>query len=142
LILLTAVHDARYLGDTLIDGLERVVYDPHFPAIHTASSVTKGPPAATIAARLVFSGRGLGAGFLEFVADRAAKLSLDGSGSLTGPTTEATVLVSGSPALVDMLEVAYLLGPADCLVEDVSSERVEDVRIESGFHLGPPGDRA
>jgi hypothetical protein len=104
--------------------------------------MTKGPPAVAIVAKLVFSGRGLGEGFLEFVADRAAKLSLDGSGSLTDLTTEATVLVSGAPALVDMLEVACLLGPADCLVEDVSGERIEDVRIGSGFHLGPPRGRA
>ena len=93
------------------------------------------PDTALTAAKLVFSGRGIGAAFLDFVADRAGRLGLQGRGAVSSHATEATVLVSGPSALVDMLEVACMLGPIDCLVEEVSRESIRFVPDSAGFHL-------
>ena len=93
------------------------------------------PPAARpIAAELVFTGRNLGAGYLDFVADRARRFSLDGYARAEGGETVHVVL-RGPEALIDMLEVACLLGPADCLVEAVETRPMSDLRFPAGFAL-------
>ena len=88
------------------------------------------------AVRLVFSGRNIGAGFLDFVEDRARRFGLDGWAAIERPDA-ATVLVAGPEALVDMLEVACLLGPADCLVETVEHRELRPGSLGPGFALRP-----
>ncbi|WP_181703172.1 acylphosphatase [Chthonobacter albigriseus] len=85
-------------------------------------------------AELVFTGRDLGADFLAFVEDRARRFSLDGWAA-PAPSGSVRVVLSGPDALIDMLEVACLLGPVNCLVEDVSVTPVEPNGIGPGFSL-------
>lgn len=70
------------------------------------------------AVRLTITGHGLGETFLDFVADRANRFSLNGWA--TARDDSATVVVAGPPALIDMLMVACLLGPAACRVDDIA----------------------
>jgi hypothetical protein len=66
---------------------------------------------------LIVRGRGIGATFEAFVSERLARLSL--TGSLTARDGGFRIRVSGDAALIEMLEIACLLGPVDCIVEDV-----------------------
>lgn len=86
------------------------------------------------AVELVFSGHGLGPAFLEFVADRARRFSLDGWAEMTGAGAVAVTLC-GPDALIDMLEVACLLGPVDCLVDDVTARAVPRAIVPDGFSI-------
>lgn len=72
----------------------------------------------TVSVRLVFRGRGLGAGFADFAAQRLARYALDGRVVAAAPS-EVTVDAAGHPALVDMLEVGCSIGPLDAVVLDV-----------------------
>lgn len=92
---------------------------------------SSGPLPST---RLVFAGRGLDRGFLDFLAERADLLSLDGWGRLTS-ANEVEAVLFGPAALVDMLEVACLLGPVSALVEDVTATPSADAPSTTGFHL-------
>lgn len=76
-----------------------------------------------IAVRLRVTGRGLGAGYARFAAARLARLGLDGSAG--AEAERATILARGPAALVEMLEIACLLGPADCLVDHIAVETLE-----------------
>lgn len=92
------------------------------------------PPAARpIAAELVFTGRNLGVDYLDFVADRARRFSLDGYARAEDDAVR--VVLRGPEALIDMLEVACLLGPADCLVETVEARVLRDALVPAGFAL-------
>lgn len=71
---------------------------------------------------LLVTGRGLGASYRAFALAKMARLSLTGRVEIEGDGLR--LFVNGEAALVDMLEVACLLGPADCIVERI--ERVED----------------
>jgi hypothetical protein len=66
---------------------------------------------------LVVRGRGIGETFEAFVSERLARLSL--TGSVTARHGGVRIHVSGDVALIEMLEIACLLGPVDCIVEDV-----------------------
>ncbi|WP_349368736.1 hypothetical protein [Salinarimonas sp.] len=68
-----------------------------------------------IAARLEVRGSGLGAVFRGFAEDRLRRYGLEGA--VSAGATRAEIRVRGPAALVDMLEVACLLGPAQSLVE-------------------------
>lgn len=68
-----------------------------------------------VEARLEVRGRALGAAFRGFAEDRLRRYGLEGS--VSAEATRADIRVRGPAALVDMLEVACLLGPAESLVE-------------------------
>jgi hypothetical protein len=80
---------------------------------------------------LTVKGRGISETFEAFVCERLARLSL--SGSVTARDGGVRIRVSGEAALIEMLEIACLLGPADCIVEDVMRERL--MRQESARNL-------
>ncbi len=104
-----------------------------------ADCVRRDEPMSADCVRLRFSGRGLGPNFLEFVADRAGRFSLDGWAA-AGSDDSATVVVAGPPALIDMLEVACLLGPVDCVVDDVATGPADRADAGRGFRvLAPDG---
>jgi acylphosphatase len=92
------------------------------------------PPAAHVAVELVFTGKNLGPAYLDFVADRARRFSLDGYARSEADDTVRVVL-RGPEALVDMLEVACLLGPAECLIASVEARSAPDTSIPAGFAL-------
>lgn len=92
------------------------------------------PVASAIATQLLFRGRNLGAGYLDFVADRARRFSLDGYAQIEEDETVHVVL-RGPEALIDMLEVACMLGPVDCLVERVDARPVPADHLPAGFAL-------
>lgn len=91
-------------------------------------------PAAPVAVELIFTGTNLGQAYLDFVADRARRFSLDGHAHAEGGRFVHVVL-RGPEALVDMLEVACLLGPVECLVEAVEARPAPAVDLASGFAL-------
>jgi hypothetical protein len=66
-----------------------------------------------------FEGDMVPASFAEFAAHRAARLSL-AHRVLAQDDRGATIRVTGPAALVDAFEMALSLGPADCLVRDVT----------------------
>ena len=68
--------------------------------------------------QLTIRGRALDRSFLTFVAEKAQRLSLNGWAAVPR-TDEITIVVSGPEALVDMLEVACMLGPIDALVDAI-----------------------
>lgn len=70
---------------------------------------------------LLVTGHGLGASYRAFALAKMTTLSLDGRVEVSGEGLR--LCVRGEEALVDMLEIACLLGPADCIVERI--ERVE-----------------
>lgn len=70
--------------------------------------------------RIVLAGRGLDEDFVDFVLDRAHRFSLRGTVALEGG--EIRILAEGPAALIDMMEVACMLGPVQCLVDDVRRE--------------------
>lgn len=86
------------------------------------------------AAELVFSGRNLGPAFLDFVEDRARRFSLDGWAAPTG-RGDVAVTLRGPDALIDMLEIACLLGPIDCLVEGVTVRELPWSTVPDGFSI-------
>ena len=69
-------------------------------------------------ARLTIRGRALDASFLDFVADRARRFSLDGW-TARPRAGEISILAAGPNALIDMLEVACMLGPVQALVDEI-----------------------
>lgn len=62
-----------------------------------------------------FSGRG----FIDWIADRAARLSIDGQVHHVDDT-RLELSVTGERVLLDAMEVACSLGPAAARVDDVS----------------------
>lgn len=69
-------------------------------------------------ARVEIEGAGFGPSFRALIAARLRRLSL--AGEIEGFEGARIVLrVEGDPALVEMLEMACLLGPLDALVERV-----------------------
>lgn len=88
--------------------------------------------AATGSMRLVFSGRSLDDGFLDFLSDRARRFGLKGHARLTSPE-EAVAMLEGPLPLIDMLEVACLLGPVTCFVETVDRIRLNERGLPGDF---------
>lgn len=71
--------------------------------------------ALTETVAIAFTGRLVPASFLEFVAQRAARLDL--RVAATGVAADRiTVEVTGQPDLIDAFEMACSLGPLDCMV--------------------------
>lgn len=73
--------------------------------------------ARPVAARFSVLGDGLGAAYAAFAQERLARYGL--SGRVEASATSATIAAHGPAALVDMLEVACLLGPAACRVDEI-----------------------
>jgi acylphosphatase len=69
-------------------------------------------------ASLTIRGRAFDASFLEFVADRARRFSLDGW-TARPRADEIRIVAAGPNALIDMLEVACMLGPVEALVDEI-----------------------
>lgn len=88
--------------------------------------------AATGSMRLVFSGRGLDDGFLDFLSDRARRFGLKGHARLTSPE-EVVALLEGPLPLIDMLEVACLLGPVTCIVDTVETILLNEQDLQGDF---------
>ena len=85
--------------------------------------------------RISIRGRGLDAAFLDFAAERARRFSLDGWAALPR-AGEMTIVAAGPLALIDMLEVACMLGPIGALVEAVEREEErEDGAVGAGFRI-------
>ena len=82
----------------------------------------KRPSRDLHAVRLTIRGRSLGTSYLSFAAERAHRFSLNGWAALSNPD-EVTIVACGPAALIDMLEVACMLGPIEALVHEI--ERVE-----------------
>ena len=94
-------------------------------------------PQSWIAVQFRIRGRSLEKSFLAFVAEKARRLSLDGWAALPR-TDEITVVVSGPEALVDMLEVACMLGPLDAFVDAIDRvELPESFSPSAGFTVTP-----
>lgn len=81
-----------------------------------------------IATRLVVRGRGLGARYGHFAEERLRRYGLEGG--VEAGHERAEIVARGPAALVDMLEVACLLGPAESLVESCT--------VEAGTSLAYP----
>jgi len=97
------------------------------PEYSYSTKVEGGIP---VAMRFRVSGQ-LDDSYLDFVADRAAWLSLSGwVGS--EPDKQVTVVVAGPEALVGALEMACVLGPLDALVDTIQAE-LEPGLVEPGF---------
>ena len=79
-------------------------------------------------AQLTIRGRALDRSFLAFASHRAQRFSLNGWAALRGD--ELFVVVEGPDALIDMMEVACMLGPIEALVDHI--ERSDQV-------IAPPG---
>ena len=97
--------------------------------------LSKHPGQSSIAVQLTMRGHGLDGSFLSFAADKARRLSLAGWAALPSEG-EMTVVVSGPAALIDMLEVACMLGPVDVFVDGI--ERVhlpEPCSSPAGFTI-------
>lgn len=67
--------------------------------------------------RLEVRGRDLGEAYAGFARARIARYGL--AGAVEAQATRARIEARGPAALVDMLEVACLLGPAACRVDDI-----------------------
>lgn len=89
------------------------------------------------AVRLTITGHALGETFLDFVADRANRFSLNGWA--TARDDSATVVVAGPPALIDMLMVACLLGPAACRVDAIAVAPATKADAGAGFRRPAAG---
>ena len=76
-----------------------------------------------VAARLSIVGDDLGPAYAAFAEERLARYGL--SGRVEASATRATIAAEGPAALVDMLEIACLLGPATCCV-GASSVAIEE----------------
>lgn len=97
------------------------------PEYSYSTKVEGGVP---VAMRFRVSGR-FDDSYLDFVADRAAWLSLSG---WVGSDLEeqVTVVVAGPEALVGALEMACVLGPLGALVHTIQAEP-EPGLVEPGF---------
>jgi hypothetical protein len=71
--------------------------------------------------------------YLEFVAGRAAWLSLSGWAASGGPG-RAEVVAAGPEALVGSLEMACLLGPLDAWIETLDAETIAGP-VPQGFAI-------
>ncbi|GGK30530.1 hypothetical protein [Salinarimonas ramus] len=82
------------------------------------------PPADDdhVEVRLRLAGRALDEGYRAFAEERLFRYGLAGGVRVEPGAREATIVARGPAALVDMLEVACLLGPARSLVESCVSE--------------------
>jgi acylphosphatase len=85
------------------------------------------------AVRLRILGAVGAAGFPEWICHRARILDLNGCVMRRGPG-EIEVLVSGDDTLIDAMEVACSLGPADVMVERIEREGAELSAPGPGFH--------
>lgn len=93
------------------------------------------PSAGVHAVRLTIKGRSLGASFLSFAAERAERLSLNGWAAVPHPD-EVTIVASGPAALIDMLEVACMLGPIEALVHEIErAELPPSCLVSAGFTI-------
>ena len=94
-------------------------------------------------ATLTIRGRAFDASFLDFVADRARRFSLDGWTARPG-ADEIRIVAAGPNALIDMLEVACMLGPVEALVDEIVRDDEAAVEVAAGrFEIvGESGPRA
>ena len=92
---------------------------------------TKVEGGIPVAMRFRVSGQ-LDDSYLDFVADRAAWLSLSGWVGSDPDEQQVTVVVAGPEALVGALEMACVLGPLDALVHTIQAEP-EPGLVEPGF---------
>jgi hypothetical protein len=99
------------------------------PATADRSYSTDADGGAPVAVRMEVSGQ-LGDGYLDFVADRAAWLSL--SGWVGRAEGQAIVVAAGPEALVGALEMACMLGPIDALVSSLELAE-ESAPVPPGF---------
>ena len=85
-----------------------------------ASYSTDADGGAPVSVRMQLQGD-FGPGYADFVADRAAWLSL--SGWIERPAADRAVIVAAGPqALVGALEMACMLGPIDTLIHTLESQ--------------------
>jgi hypothetical protein len=99
---------------------------------NTQSYSTELDGHAVVTRTLHVSGQ-LGDCYLDFVAGRAAWLSLSGWIEGTSPTS-ATCVVRGPEALVGALEMACWLGPIDSLIDVVRLE-AKSQAVPAGFSV-------
>ncbi|MEO6013125.1 MAG: hypothetical protein ABIQ30_06020 [Devosia sp.] len=92
------------------------------PANTVSSYSTDEYAAQATFVRMRISGH-LGADYAEFVAGRAAWLSVSGWIANVAPG-QAEVVAAGPDVLVGALEMACMLGPSDALVETIEIEMV------------------
>lgn len=97
-----------------------------------SSYLTDEYVARPAAIRMQIRGR-LGKDYVQFVAGRAAWLSLSGWAVDVAPG-QAEVLAAGPDVLLGCLEMACMLGPSDALVETVELEPVFDP-VPEGFEV-------
>ena len=84
----------------------------------TAALARRDASAGSVRRRLVVTGERLDGGFVAFVEARARLLSLDLTVERARP--DAVALHASGPAhLIDMLEMAALLGPLDARVDAI-----------------------
>ena len=98
-------------------------------AEHYSTDVEGGRP---VCRRLAIAGRLPLPDYLDFAAERANWLSLDGWA--TADADGVTVVAAGPEALVGALEMALTLGPLTALVETIATQS-EPRRPASGFRL-------
>lgn len=72
---------------------------------------------------MVIEGEGFGPGFAALIADKAARLSVAVLDSSHAPR-RIVLRLAGHPALIDMLEVACLLGPREARVRSVTTRGI------------------
>ncbi len=77
-----------------------------------------------VLARIVLRGRGLDEGFVAFVVERARLFSLCGR-VVREADGRLVVSVGGPAGLIDMLEVACMLGPVHSFVDDIERQVLE-----------------
>jgi acylphosphatase len=87
---------------------------------------------APVQFRYTIEGRIEAAGYLAFVADRAAWLDIDGWAQAIGGRIE--MVAAGPEALVGALEMACTLGPLDMLVERIEAV-AEPGAVKAGFEV-------
>lgn len=97
------------------------------PAEYSYSTDVEG--GRPVAVRMRIAGD-LGGRYLDFVAERAAWLSLSGWASVAAGRAE--VVAAGPEALVGALEMACVLGPVDALVETLLIEDADEL-VAAGF---------
>jgi len=85
--------------------------------MQTHEHATDRPHNAQVAQRFILRGTLEHISFLNFVADRAAWLDIDGWARASADD-EVTVVAAGPEAMVGALEMALMLGPLDALVRD------------------------
>lgn len=85
--------------------------------VQTHEHATDRPHNAQVAQRFILRGALVPNAFLNFVADRAAWLDIDGWAEASADD-EVTVVAAGPEAMVGALEMALMLGLLDALVRD------------------------